>query len=138
MSITARSLNHYQVEIQAGTHTFLSDEPVGIGEDTGPSPFNLLLGGLASCTIITLKMYAQRKGWPLEGIQMTVDLNSTETRTPDGIKKRSSVIETRFVFSGSLTPEQTARLEEIANRCPVHRTLTGDIQILSSVTDPQV
>lgn len=137
MSVQARSLKNYQVEIQAGNHRLISDEPIGVGDDAGPNPFDLLLSGLASCTVITLQMYARRKGWPLEGVSMTADLRSAEQIAEDGSKHRSSVIEMDLSFQGDLSPEQIRRLEEIALRCPVHRTLTGDIQIFARVSDPE-
>lgn len=132
--ITAQSRSKYQVDIQAGNHRFISDEPVGIGDDAGPSPFDLLLSGLASCTIITLHMYANRKNWPLERVDMEASIGSMENRTGDG-KTRSIIIDTQLTFHGPLTTEQTVRLGEIASRCPVHRTLKGEIQIQTRVAN---
>lgn len=133
MAVFARSLKNYQVEITAGNHTFLSDEPLGVGDDTGPDPFNLVLAGLASCTIITVQMYAQRKQWPLEGVTAQMGMRSEEITAPDGNKTRTSVIDMRLRFTGPLTIDQHKRLEEIANRCPVHRMLTGEIAVRSTV-----
>ena len=135
MAITARSLNHYQVEINAGDHTFVADEPPGTGDDAGPCPFDLLLASLASCIVITLKMYAGRKNWPLEEVQVEMSIQSVDQVAPDGAKSRSSIIESRLTFQGPLTLEQVRRLEEIASHCPVSRTLTGDVQILHSVAN---
>jgi putative redox protein len=134
MRITARSLTNYQVEILAGSHTFVSDEPIGVGDDAGPSPFDLLLASLASCTIITLQMYARRKNWPLETITFTAELRREDIIHADGSKTNGSIIDTHLTFSGGLNDEQIKRLEEIANRCPVHRTLTSEIQILSNAS----
>lgn len=138
MAITARSVKGYQVEIDAGNHTFISDEPLGLGEDAGPCPFDLLLASLASCTVITLNMYARRKNWPLEGVEVSMDIRSSEIQAPDGGKARSSIIDSRLTFRGPLSVEQIQRLEEIAHRCPVHRTLKGDIKILQTVSNLQV
>lgn len=135
--ISAHSRSKYQVDIQAGNHHFISDEPAGIGDDAGPSPFDLLLSGLASCTIITLHMYANRKNWPLEKVDMEASIRSVETQT-DGNKTRNSVIDTQLTFHGPLTTEQLVRLGEIASRCPVHRTLKGEIQILTRVINLEV
>jgi putative redox protein len=135
MAIIARSATNYQVEISAGKHTFLSDEPLDTGDDAGPSPFDMVLSGLASCTIITLKMYARRKNWPLERVELVMDVSSREVLAGDGSKSRSSVIESRLTFFGPLTVEQIRRLEEIADRCPVHRMLIGDLSIQSSVSN---
>jgi putative redox protein len=140
MTVTARGLKNYQVEITAGSHTFLSDEPPDIGgEDTGPNPFALMLGGLAACTVITLHMYARRKGWPLEEVRMTVNMRSEDQETPEGEKKRVSIIDTELDFTGTLEPDQVKRLEQIANKCPVHKTLTGEVIINSSarLAEPQ-
>ena len=132
MSITARSRSRYQVEIQAGNHQFISDEPTSIGgDDAGPSPFDLLLASLASCTIITLQMYAGRKQWPLDGVEVQLNIRSDEQVAPDGKKHRSSVIEMDLSYSGPLSMEQIERLNDIATRCPIHRTLTGDVKILA-------
>lgn len=132
--ILAKSLSKYQVDILAGNHRFISDEPAGIGDDAGPSPFDLLLSGLASCTIITLHMYANRKKWPLERVEMEASIRAMETQSSTG-KSRSSVIDTQLTFHGPLTTEQLLRLGEIASRCPVHRTLKGEIQILTRVAN---
>jgi putative redox protein len=135
MAVTARSLENYQVEIRAGTHTFVSDEPIGIGDDAGPSPFNLLLSGLASCTIITLRMYAERKNWPLEGVEASLEIQSSEDRDEQGNKHRTSRIHNRMTFHGPLSDEQIRRLADISTRCPVHLTLLGDISITHSITN---
>lgn len=132
MTVTARSLKNYQVEITAGSHTFLSDEPAGVGEDAGPDPFAFMLGGLAACTVITLHMYARRKGWPLDEVRITVEMRSEDQESPQGEKKRVSVIDTELNLTGALAPDQVKRLEQIANKCPVHKTLTGEIIINST------
>lgn len=137
MAITARSATNYQVEITSGKHTFVSDEPVGVGDDAGVCPFDLVLSGLASCTIITLEMYARRKNWPLEQVKLVMDVSSREILAEDGSKSRSSVIESRLTFFGPLTVEQIRRLEEIADHCPVHRMLIGDLSIQTSVSNLQ-
>lgn len=133
MPISARSLQNYQVEIRTDTHTFISDEPAGIGDGAGPEPFQLLLSALASCTIITLQMYARRKQWPLEGVVADLDIASVQVINSDGSKTRKSQILMNLTVHGPLTPEQLSRIEEIASRCPVHRTLMGEISIQTNV-----
>lgn len=133
MPIYARSLRKYQVEIDAGAHRYLSDEPPGIGDGAGPSPFDLILSGLASCTIITLQMYAARKQWPLEKFEAEYEINSVEVRDSDDVKRRSSHIHSRLTFYGPLTPEQIRRLDDISTRCPVRLALSGDIKITHQV-----
>jgi putative redox protein len=137
MSVTVRSVKNYQVDIRARHHQFVADEPAGVGDDTGPSPYELLLGALGACTVITIQMYARRKQWPLTGVEVMLDTYKIHARDcEDCVTKgdaRVDVIECRLAFSGDLTPEQVARLTEIAQRCPVHRTLKGEVKIRTSV-----
>jgi putative redox protein len=96
----------FRQTVRIGEHTLVADEPVsGGGQDAGPAPHEWLLAGLGVCTSMTLGMYARRKGWPLEDVEVTVRV------------------------AGDLTDEQRTRLLEIANKCPVHRTLSGKIVI---------
>jgi len=120
-------------EIQAGKHWLKADEPLAAGgTDTGVSPYHLLLAALGACTSMTISMYARRKAWPLE--RVTVRLRHSriyatdcaECETKEGMLDR---IEREIHFTGPLTTEQNARLIEIANKCPVHRTLTSEIDI---------
>ena len=119
--------------IETGRHTLAGDEPAAVGgTDQGPSPYEFLLAALGSCTAATLRMYADRKGWPLEGIEVRVthrkehaeDCADCETRDA-----RVDRIERHLTLAGPLDDAQRARLLEIANRCPVHRTLTSEVRI---------
>ncbi len=115
--------NSYAQQIQAGRHCFASDEPVSLGgEDSAPTPYHLLLGALGSCTSITLTMYARRKEWQLEGV--TVRLRHTRNNGSEQIYRT-------IELSGTLSEEQRHRLLEIANRCPVHRTLSAALEIIT-------
>ena len=123
----------FQQEITVGTHRFLADEPVEVGGlDSGPGPYDLLLAGLGACTAMTLRLYAERKALPLE--RVTVRLNHSrihaadcaDCETKDGMLDR---IERAITLRGALDAEQRRLLLEIADKCPVHRTLTSEIDI---------
>jgi putative redox protein len=115
----------YQVQLDDGMHKWLADEPEGLGgRDTGPAPASLLLSSLGACTSITLKMYAKRKDWPLEALRVTLSLASTANGT---------AIDRQIVLTGPLSEDQRERLLQIANACPVHKILTGAIQIQTAI-----
>jgi len=120
-------------EIVVGPHQLTADEPKDMGgDDEGPTPYDLLLAALGSCTSITVIIYAQRKSWPLQDV--TVRLRHTrihatdcaECETKDGKIDR---VELGIEFTGSLSGEQRSKLLEIAKMCPVHRTLTSETNI---------
>jgi uncharacterized OsmC-like protein/alpha-beta hydrolase superfamily lysophospholipase len=123
----------FQQEVTVGTHRFLADEPVEVGGlDSGPGPYDLLLAGLGACTAMTLRLYAERKALPLE--RVTVRLNHSrihaadceDCETKEGMLDR---IDRAITLRGVLDAEQRRRLLEIADKCPVHRTLTSEIDI---------
>jgi putative redox protein len=128
---TGRS--RFQQEIKVGPHRFLADEPVDVGGlDSGPGPYDLVLAGLGACTAMTLRLYAERKALPLEGVTVELshakihatDCESCETK--EGMIDR---IERVIALAGRLDADQRRRLMEIADKCPVHRTLTSEIDI---------
>ncbi len=137
MSVIARSSKGVQVEIFAGPHQFVADEPLGVGEDTGPNPYDLLLSALGACTVMTLHMYAERKGWPLGAVEVRLSTHKIHARDCGDCESkptsRVDIIEREIVFRGELTEEQVVRLSEIAERCPVHRTLTTETKIRTTV-----
>jgi uncharacterized OsmC-like protein len=128
-------ISGFAQDIGAGRHQLKCDEPIEVGgTDTGPSPYDLLLAALGSCTSMTVAMYARRKHWPLEDV--TVRLRHSRIHAADCAECDTKVgmldrIECEIELTGALTCEQRTRLLEIANKCPVHRTLTSEITIHS-------
>jgi putative redox protein len=132
--VTARIGAHgYRVDVEAGSHTFVVDEPVSVGgTDQGATPYDYLLGALSGCMAITLRMYADRKGWPLESVRVQLrttrghaaDCETCETETV-GL----ATIERRIELSGPLSEDQRSRLLHVAGRCPVKQTLERGIRV---------
>ncbi|OON69790.1 OsmC family protein [Hymenobacter sp. CRA2] len=110
-------------------HALLADEPLAQGgENMGPSPGELLAAALSACTCITVRMYANRKGWPL----LAVDAQITFERADDHVVRHLDRVVT---FRGELTPEQRQRLLQVANACPVHKALTASVTIATSLAE---
>ena len=135
VDVIVTSLANLQNEVRYGeNHILITDEPVEAGgEDAGPDPYTLLLAALGSCLSMTTTLYARRKAWPLERVTVRLRGERTHvkdcvecTRTTEGYVHR---IQRAVSFEGELTDEQRARLQEIAHKCPVHRTLTSEIVI---------
>ena len=133
--VTVTSIMGLQNEVRYGEgQTLIIDEPKGLGGDgAGPDPYTLLLAALGSCVSMTLTLYARRKGWPLERVR--VRLRQRRVHAKDCAECGSHAndfihhIERAVELEGDLTDGQRARLQEIAHRCPVHRTLTNEIAV---------
>ena len=124
--------DNFTTTIQTTRHAFIADEPESVGGfDFGPSPYELLNASLAACTAMTLKMYARRKKWNLDEVFVYLSHSKKHIEDVDDSSKTSAidVLSKKLNFVGDLTDEQKERLKEIASRCPVHRTLEGDIKI---------
>jgi uncharacterized OsmC-like protein len=123
-------------EIIVGPHRLSGDEPEPPGTDTGPTPYQLLSAALGACTSITLTAYARHKEWPLESVTVVLTHRKihaddcADCETKEGKVDR---IERAIELGGPLSEEQRARLLEIAQRCPVHRTLTAEINIQTRI-----
>lgn len=111
----------------AGHHLRADEEVEKGGEDTGAAPHELLLAALGSCTAMTLKVYAERKGWPLKGVHV---------RLNGGTGESGLAITREITLKGDLSVEQCQRLIEIADKCPVHRSLVGEITIATTEVKP--
>lgn len=115
----------FEQTIDIGPHHLVADEPVDKeGTDHGPEPHEFLATALGTCTSMTVKYYADRKGWPLESVQVVVSMEQTAGLTQ---------LRRAITLNGPLDDEQRKRLLEIANKCPVHKTLTGKIEIQSAL-----
>jgi uncharacterized OsmC-like protein/alpha-beta hydrolase superfamily lysophospholipase len=121
-----------QVIRVADRHALLADEPIGIGDDTGPAPYDLLLAALGACTSMTVRMYADRKKWPLEDVAVRLShskVHADDCAACESDSGKVDVIERELVLEGPLDDEQRAKLMEIADRCPVHRSLHDETHI---------
>jgi putative redox protein len=120
----------YQVAVNAGGATFLADEPLDVGGlGSGPNPYELLGAALGACTAMTVRSYAERKGWPLAHVSVRVAHIRATLETRDRFEREISL-------EGDLDATQLARLEAIANRCPVHQTLERGADVRTSIVPP--
>jgi putative redox protein len=128
--------------ISVGPHHLLADEPkTSGGSDAGPDPYELLLSALGSCTNMTLRMYADRKKWSLKEIRVALTHSKNYANDCVNCEQPTAMldrIERRIMLIGELTVEQRQRLLEIANLCPVHKSLTSKIDIQTELVNPSV
>jgi putative redox protein len=131
----------YTTQMRAGKHYFTADEPKSFGgEDFGPSPYELISAGLAACTSMTIQMYARRKKWPLKNVETHVDHQKTHAEDCENCERNTSkidVFEREIVLEGNLDEQQKQRLLEIADKCPVHRSLSNKVKITTRLTNPE-
>jgi uncharacterized OsmC-like protein len=137
--VVASTAEPFQQLVSAGAHRLVADEPVANGgADAGPNPYDLLLAALGACTSMTINVYARRKKWPVEHV--VVHLSHSRVHAEDCTdcedpKRRLERIERRITLTGPLTREQKGRLLEIAEKCPVHRTLTSELEIRTTLVE---
>lgn len=124
MRAEARRISGHHHEVEVDGHVIVVDEPTEAGgQDTGPSPTRLLTAALASCTAITIGMYADRKGWDIEGLAVAAEFEGS----PKAGETAHFVID--LTLPAGLSDDQRERIEVIAGKCPVHRTLVGPVEI---------
>ena len=124
-------------QVEVGGHELVADEPASLGgTDAGPTPYEYLLAGLGGCTAITLRLYADRKGWPLESVAVRLSqdrIHATDCEECETDEGRIDRIEREIELVGPLEEEQRCRLLEIADMCPVHRTLKAEVLVENSL-----
>ena len=127
-----------RTEVEAGEHELVADEPTSLGgTNAGPNPYDYLLAALGGCTAMTLRMYADRKGWPLESVTVRLSQDSIHARDCEECETREgriNRIEREIELEGPLDEAQRRRLLEIADMCPVHRTLTSEVLVQNTLT----
>ncbi len=134
--VTEAGSGTYAQQITAGHHRLVADEPRPIGDDAGPTPYDLLLAGLGACTSMTVRMYADRKGWPLEQVRVTLRhsrIHAEDCADCETTKGWIDHIDRDVELAGDLDDTQRQRLLYIAERCPVHQTLTSEVDIATSL-----
>ena len=139
--VVVTSQTNLQNEVRYGVdHSFTTDEPRSVGgDDAGPDPYTLLLAALGSCISMTVNMYARRKQWPVETVTVRLRQNRIHSKDckecDDNTEGFIHRIERFVSVTGDLSDEQRARLQEIAHKCPVHKTLTSKIVITDAKDD---
>ncbi|MEX0721161.1 MAG: OsmC family protein [Balneolaceae bacterium] len=128
----------FKTTLSAANHHLIADEPEDVegGTDQGPDPYDYLLMALGSCSVMTVKMYAKQKGWPVEDIYAEIrhhHSHAEDCKSCESSDSRIDLIEKELIVKGDLNKKQIKRLLEISNKCPVHRTLQSDISIESTI-----
>ncbi len=136
--VTERGTGRFAVAIRAGRHEWIGDEPAALGgDDLGPSPYDMLNAALGACTAMTLRMYARQKKWPLDAVEVVLEhakIHATDCAECETRIGKIDRIEREIRIEGDLSAEQRARLIEIADMCPVHRTLHAEVQVVTRAT----
>lgn len=134
--VTESGSGTYTQEIAAGRHRLIADEPTPIGDDAGPNPYDLLLAALGACTSMTVRMYANRKGWPLQRVRVTLRhsrIHAQDCAECETAKGWIDHIDRNLDITGDLDDGQRQQLLHISERCPVHQTLTSEVHVTTSL-----
>jgi putative redox protein len=136
--VTGTGAGSYTQHITAGSHNMVADEPRPVGADEGPTPYDLLLAALGACTSMTVRMYADRKGWPLAHVRVTLRhkrIHAEDCAHCETTKGMIDHIDKEIELVGDLDATQRERLLQIAERCPVNQTLSSEIDISTILRD---
>lgn len=139
VTVTETGPGTYTQEITVGNHRFVADEPQPVGDDAGPNPYDFVLAGLGACTSMTVRMYANRKGWPLERVRVTLRHSRIHAKDCADCETKMGMldqIDREIELIGDLDDDQRQRLMAIAERCPVHQTLTSEVHITTTAVTP--
>ena len=126
--VSVRSIENLRVHVEMDGHEMMADEPPGVGDGAGPSPYELLLSALGSCTVMTLLMYARRKEWDLQGVEVDLAHDRVYVEDTEGVERDDGRIDRYSIdirLIGDIDEGQRERLAYIATRCPVRKTLAG-------------
>ncbi|MFL1896700.1 alpha/beta fold hydrolase [Aquimarina sp. 2-A2] len=130
-------INSFVTQMKVGNHHMIADEPIAVGgTDFGPNPYELVSAGLAACTAMTIKMYVARKGWPLDRVEVHTNYKKTHKIDSDHSEDPEAKIDTFYrdiKLEGALDDKQIARILQIANKCPVHKTLHTETQVITEI-----
>lgn len=136
VTVAESGAGKYTQEIIAGGHRLIADEPRPFGDDAGPSPYDLLLSALGACTSMTIRMYADKKGLPLEQVRVSLRhsrIHAKDCAECETQQRMVDHIDRDIELIGDLDEEQREKLLAIAERCPVHRTLTSSVHVSTSL-----
>ncbi|GAK45169.1 OsmC family protein [Tepidicaulis marinus] len=140
VSVAETGAGKFQQKVQIGPHSFLADEPESVGGmNSGPAPYDWVLAGLGACTSMTLRMYADAKKWPLKGVSVRLEHNKVHAEDCEDCEEKPGakidLMTREIALLGDLSGEQRARLMEIADKCPVHRTLESKVRVETRLAD---
>ena len=134
--VVTRTTDRYTTEIMTDEHALLADEPLEVGgDDLGPSPYELLSASLGACTGMTIRMYANHKKWPLKEVRVHLQHQKIHAKDCEDEKQKIDRIERVIDIEGDLSEDQRKRILEIANKCPVHKTLHNKVEVISTLRE---